>query len=311
MNIIIRAAGDCRSRANCTKETRAAMSAHDAEQARAHVRALAAFRRKYECNLRVFTCQQRLRAYVRQHSTPPAIGPDGKRVELTDEAHAERKVAFVALLMERPESCEVGENWYLSAFSAPGVIRFWTMRMTGGIFKEMRMFVPRTSVDAQNYHHTVGDYVNRAHSLNHSYYHGIFHARLGRAYKPYRPAPMAIYPSQLITAHIFLYQYGRRPGELHHLRLPAFAHFFKNTGDRTCDAQREESAQLLRVLLLLAHKHQLEFGGRWDFVHCVLTQFLECVPVEPNGGLALELVKDDSRGQLPLGAYALHRRPRR
>jgi len=291
------------------------MATHDAEQARAHVRVLAAFRRKYECNLRVFTCQRRLREYVRQYSTPPAIGPDGERVELTNEAHAERKVAFVALLMERPESCEVGENWYLSAFSAPRVLRFWTMRMPGGIFKEMRMFVPRTMADEQTYTDTNAEYVNRAHSLNHSYYYGIFLARLGRGYKayarPFATAPMAIYPSQLITAHIFLYQYGRRPGELHHLRLPAFAHFFKNTGDRTCDAQREESAQLLRVLLLLAHKHQLEFGGRWDFVHCVLTQFLKCVPVEPNGGLALELVKDDSRGQLPLGAYALHKRPRR
>jgi hypothetical protein len=292
------------------------MSASDAEQARAHVRALAAFRRKYECNLRVFTSQRRLREYVRQHSTPPAIGPDGERVELTNEAHAERKVAFVALLMERPESCEVGENWYLSAFTAPRMLRYWTMRMPGGIFTEMRMFVPRTSADEQNYHDASAEYVNRAHGLNHSYYYGIFQARLGRAYKPYaRPhattAPMAVYPSQLITAHIFLYQYGRRPGELHHLRLPAFAHLFKNTGDRTCDAQRSESAQLLRVLLLLAHKHQLEFGGRWDFVHCVLTQFLECVPVEPNGGLALELAKADSRGQLPLGAYALHKRPRR
>ena len=291
------------------------MATHDAEQARALVRAFAAFRRKYECNLRVFTCQQRLRAYVRQHSTPPAIGPDGERVELTNEAHAERKVAFVALLMERPESCEVGENWYLSAFSAPRILRYWTMRMPGGIFKEMRMFVPRTSADEQNYHDASAEYVNRAHSLNHSYYYGIFQARLGRAYAPYaRPlatAPMAVYPSQLITAHIFLYQYGRRPGELHHLRLPAFAHFFKNTGDRTCDAQRRESAQLLRVLLLLAHKYRLAFGGRWDFVHCVLTQFLECVPVEPNGGLALELVKADSRGQLPLGAYALHKRPHR
>jgi len=291
------------------------MATHDAEQARAHVRALAAFRRKYECNLRVFTCQRRLRAYVRQYSTPPAIGPDGERVELTNEAHAERKVAFVALLMERPESCEVGENWYLSAFSAPRILRYWTMRMPGGIFKEMRMFVPRTSADEHSYTDVRAEYVNRAHSLNHSYYYGIFHARLGRAYNArhahHARAPMAVYPSQLITAHIFLYQYGRRPGELHHLRLPAFAHLFKNTGDRTCDAQRRESAQLLRVLLLLAHKHQLEFGGRWDFVHCVLTQFLECVPVEPNGGLALELAKADSRGQLPLGAYALHKRPRR
>lgn len=260
-------------------------------RADAETRALAAFRRKFECDLRVFTDQARLLEYVRLYSTPPPIGPDGERAELAPEAYAERKVAFVKLLMQRPEACEVGEVWHPPPPS-PSVIMFWTMQMPGGISIKMRCFTL-----------TNGGYVNSAHNLNHSYYKGLFHALLGREYKPYaaplRTAPMTVYQSQLITAHIFLYQYDRRLGEFHHLSLPAWAHFFKNTGGRTCDFQCKESAQLLRVLLLLAHKYQIQFDGQWGFVHCVLAQFLKCTPVEPNCGLAIELIRTDSRAQTP------------
>lgn len=265
-------------------------------------RALAAFRRKFECDLRVFADQAKLLRYVRRYSSPPTIGPDGVRAELTPEAYAERKIAFVRLLAYLPESCEVGEVWQPPPPHAEEEEACWTMHMPGGISKKLRGFGLFK-----------GKYTNRKASFNHAYYHGIFEVTLGRQYAPhatpFRTAPMTVYQSQLITAHVFLYQYGRRPGELHHLGLPAFAHFFKNTGGRTCDFQRKESAQLLRVLQLLARTFQIRFDGEWGFVHCVLAQFLKCTPAEPNGRLALELMRLHSRNQIPVQAYSVCKRP--
>jgi hypothetical protein len=60
---------------------------------------------------------------------------------------------------------------------------------------------------------------------------------------------------------------------------------------------------------LLGAKHGVQLGSdRWDFVHTVLRQLLNCKGVFANKELACDLRRDCAEGRVPLGAFGRAKR---
>ena len=253
---------------------------------------MAHFRRKYHCDHTMFRYGEfAFIPYIKKWSAPPARDANGNDIDLSSAETAKRSHEFVKMLDCEPLVKSRGETW-LHVKPLYTETREWIVTYPGG----HRYTLPKFSVPG------MGRSAFMCASMPD--FAKTYNDALGTRFSKCNARVPSIYATQMFGAHVFLHCHGRRRGEMPHVHLPAYAHIFKYNA-----ALRREVAGLFRVLALLGAKHGVQLGSdRWDFVHTVLRQLLNCKGVFANKELACDLRRDCAEGRVPLGAFGRAKR---
>lgn len=126
----------------------------------------------------------------------------------------------------------------------------------------------------------------------HNYVH-IFKDTTGTAFQVVNPMP-SVYCTQMLTAHIQLYNIQRTAGDFYpQFGCYAYQEFFHERTDI-----KREAAELLRVLTLLAKMHNVIMSNSSQaFVGLILRALLACNPVTTD-----DVAKELRKSELAAGA---------